>query len=138
MNNNLDNLLYRDLTHEIIGASMEVHKELGPGFSESIYHNALLLEFKLRGIKIETEKKIEVSHKGEIVGEYFIDLLADEKVILELKAVDVLTSIHEAQIISYLKALNCKIGLLINFGQKSLEYKRIKLKETLISSKSIA
>jgi GxxExxY protein len=133
MNNNLDNLLYRDLTHEIIGAAMEVHKELGPGFSEVIYHKALLLEFNLRDIKFETEKKIDVCYKGEIVGDYFIDLLADEKVIIELKAVDLLSRIHEAQLISYLKATNCKIGLLINFGQKSLEYKRIKLKDTLVS-----
>ncbi|MBI4834910.1 MAG: GxxExxY protein [Planctomycetes bacterium] len=126
-----EGLIYEELTHKIIGAAMEVHRELGPGFIEKTYENALIIELKERGIPAQTQKKITVHYKNHLVGEHLIDILVDEKVILELKAVEEPGKAHEAQLISYLKAANIKIGLLINFSKESLDWKRIMLKDNL-------
>lgn len=126
-------LLYEDLTHKIIGAAMEVHRELGAGFTEKTYENALVVEMKLRGIPVQVQHKITVKYKGNIVGEHILDILVDGKVIIELKAVEEINKIHEAQLISYLKAAECKIGLLINFAKESLDWKRVMLKDQFSS-----
>ena len=124
-------LLHGDLTYQIIGAAMNVHCELGPGFLESIYQKAMESELRGRGIAFEAQKRVVVSYKGEALAEHVLDPVVDGKVVIELKAARDLAPEHEAQIISYMKASGLAVGLLINFAKPSLEYKRILLKETL-------
>lgn len=112
-----------DLTRVIIGAAQEVHRELGFGFLEAVYGNALYKELKARGLKCECQKKIDVFYKGEPVGFYVADMIVEEKVVVELKAVSVLKPEHEWQLLNYLAATGNEIGLLINFGH-SVEVKR--------------
>ena len=116
-----------DITYAINGAVFEVNKVLGPGFLEKVYENALLIELRERGLKAENRVPIKVFYKDEVVGEYIADILVEEKVILELKAVDRLEKIHEAQILNYLKATGVQIGLLINFTHPKAEIKRMVL-----------
>jgi len=116
---------YSDLTYEIIGAAMDVHRELGPGLPEKIYENALLHELTLQEIDFEVQKQIRVIYKGVLLGEFFLDLLVDGKVIVELKALSQLLPVHKSQVITYLKASHLKVGLLINFGEPSLAFERI-------------
>jgi GxxExxY protein len=116
---------HQDLTYQIIGAAMEVHSDLGPGYKEEIYQRALEIEMKNRKIQFEPQKQIEIKFKGEMVGWQLLDFFVEDKVVVEIKALSQLDTDHEAQIISYLKATNSEIGLLINFGTKKLEYKRI-------------
>ena len=113
----------KELTESIIGAAFEVHNVLGPGFLEKIYRNALLKELLVRGHGAEAEVKIPVYYKGESVGDYYADVLVDERVILELKALAGLTGEHEAQLLNYLKATGLKIGLLLNFGTRKCKLK---------------
>ena len=117
-------LLYKDLTYTIIGAAMEVHRVLGPGFVEAVYEKALGVELSARGVPFRRQQRLAVVYKGQIVGEYAADLVVDDKVIMELKAVKALNEIHEAQLINYLRATDLRVGLLINFGASSLEHKR--------------
>ena len=119
-----DTLLYKDLTYAIIGAAMEVHQILGSGFLEAVYEVALAVEFGTRDVLYERQKRLQVSYKGQVVGDYVADFVVDGKVIVELKAVKMLTKVHEAQLINYLKATDIRVGLLINFGTSSLEHKR--------------
>ena len=117
-------LLYQDLTYAIIGAAMEVHRVLGPGFLESVYQTALAHELKLRGIAFTEQARLQVGYKDVIAGEYRADFVIDDKVIVEIKATKGLTEIDEAQLINYLKGAGYKVGLLINFGTSSLEHIR--------------
>jgi len=103
----------------------DVHNVLGSGFLEKVYENALVKEFRLRDISVETQKEIIVTYKGENIGKYYADLLVESKIIIELKAVEHLTRLHEAQLLNYLKATGIKLGYLINMGSKSVEYKRL-------------
>jgi GxxExxY protein len=112
-----------NLTEQIISCAFEVHNILGTGFLEKVYENALFEELKVRGIKTEAQKPISVVYKGKVVGEYFADLVVEDSIIIELKALEKLTDIHEIQLKNYLKATNIKLGLLINFG-KSVDVKR--------------
>jgi GxxExxY protein len=116
--------LYQDLTYEIIGAAMEVHSVLGSGFLEAVYQSALAHEFGLRNIPFKEQVRMEVCYKGVVVGEYKADFLVNEEVIIEIKASKKLVEIDEAQLINYLKGTGIRLGLLINFGTSSLEYKR--------------
>jgi GxxExxY protein len=104
------------LAHQVIGAAIEVHRRLGPGFLESVYEEALCIELKLRGIPFERQVKRDIDYKGHSVGEGRMDLLVDKWLVVELKAVDGLAPIHSAQVISYLKATGYRLGLLINFN----------------------
>lgn len=104
-----------ELTYEINGAIFEVNKLLGAGFLEKVYENALTVELRSRGLKAESQYPISVMYKGVNVGEYFADIIVEDKVIIELKAVETLQKVHEAQILYYLKAIGMKIGLLVNF-----------------------
>lgn len=113
-----------DLSHQIIGAAMEVHRVLGPGFLESVYEKALLTELTSRGIEAKTQSPLQVTYKAHLVGEFVVDLFVEELIIVELKAVSRLQEIHEVQLVNYLNALGKETGLLINFGGKSLEFKR--------------
>ena len=104
------------LANRVIGAAIEVHRMLGPGFLESVYEEALCVELGLRGIPFARQAAIGVSFKGQTVGEGRVDLLVAGKLIVELKAVESLSAVHSAQLLSYLKAAGCKLGLLINFN----------------------
>jgi GxxExxY protein len=109
------------LTRKIIACAIEVHKQLGPGLLEKLYREAMAIELELVGLKVETNVKIPVSYKGRLIGDYFIDLLVEDKVILELKSVERHDPIFEAQILSYMKLTNKKVGLLINFNSKMVK-----------------
>ncbi len=107
----------KELTHEIIGAAIEVHRILGPGLLESVYENCLAREFNLRNIPYEIEKPLPVEYKGTAVDcGYRLDFLVDNKVVVELKAVEKIDPVHEAQLLTYLRLTGCKIGLIINFN----------------------
>jgi GxxExxY protein len=114
-----------DLTYLIIGAAMEVHTTLGPGFLESIYRNALLHELQLRALATQCELCVEVGYKDQIVGKHRLDLLVENSVVVELKAVTGINAVHMAQILSYMRAVHVDTGLVINFSEDSLRWKRI-------------
>ena len=117
--------LYAGLTQEIIGAAMEVHRELGSGFLEYVYEEALCYELNLRKISFERQKELDIYYNDLLIPrKYKPDLIVDDKVIVELKATLGLTEIEEAQLLNYLKATKIRVGLLLNFGKKSLEVKR--------------
>jgi GxxExxY protein len=117
--------LYGDLSNKIIELAIKIHKRLGPGFIEKIYEKALSLEFKKANIKFVAQKVIKLEYEGILLGEQRVDFLIEDKIIVELKAVAELINIHQAQMISYLKAVNKKVGLLLNFARPQLEIKRI-------------
>jgi GxxExxY protein len=114
----------KELTYLINGAIFEVNRELGTGFLEKVYENALLIELSKRELKAENQVPIKVKYKGKEVGEYFADIVVEDKVILEIKSVDSLQKVHEAQLLNYLKATGHKIGLLVNFAHPKAEVKR--------------
>ena len=109
------------LTRKIIACAIEVHKRLGPGLLEKLYQEAMVVEMELSGLKVEKNMKVPVEYKGKFIGEYFIDILVEDKVILELKSVERHDPIFEAQILSYMKLTGKKIGLLINFNSKMVK-----------------
>jgi GxxExxY protein len=117
---------YDPLSNKIIGLAIDVHKDIGPGFVESIYQNALKYELQENEIPFETEKKIEVYYKNELMGIHRLDLLIDSKLIVELKAVKELLNVHVSQVTSYLKATGNEIGLILNFAKSKLDIKRVK------------
>ncbi len=114
---------HNDLTEQIIKAFYDVYNELGFGFLEKVYQNALYLELKSRGFKVEAQKQIKVHFKGYEVGEYYPDLIVEDAVIVELKAAEVIVEAFENQLINYLRATNIEVGLLFNFGKKP-EFRR--------------
>lgn len=116
---------YSELTGKIIGCSMEVHKILGNGFQEVIYQRALEEEFILQNVPAQREFEMKIFYKEKIVGTRRVDFFVDNAVSLEIKALTKLEDVHLTQAINYLEAYNLEIGLLINFGAKSLEYKRL-------------
>ena|SRR5688500_17776740 len=113
------------ITEKIIGCAFKVSNTLGTGFLESVYENALMIEFRKTDLKIEQQKPIKVLYEGEIVGDFFADLLVEEKVLIELKTVRNLDDVHIAQCLNYLRATDLTICLLINFGKPKVEIKRI-------------
>lgn len=122
----MSNLFYRDESYKIRGALFAVHNELGCGFLERVYQDALEVEFRLRNIPYEREKSIQIVYKGEPLGEpYRADFVCYGKVIIELKSVSEILDVHRAQIINYLKATKMKLGFLVNFGEESLNIERI-------------
>jgi GxxExxY protein len=132
---------FEDLSKKIIGAAIQacppparhrklrrggrVHRELGPGFLESIYEKALKIELSKRGLKFDYQREIRIEYLGVEVGTHKLDLLVENTIIVELKAVKELSDIHFAQLRSYLKAANLKVGLLLNFSKPTLEVKRV-------------
>lgn len=117
-------LLFTELTYKIIGAAMEVHPTLGPGFLESVYEAALAYELQVLGLPFERQKLLDVHYKGMLIGQYKADFLVEGKVIAELKAQRSLTAIDEAQLLNYLKTTGVRVGLLLTFGAKSLQHER--------------
>ena len=120
-------VLYRETSYDIIGAAQEVHRELGPGFLESVYEHALAHEFTQMGLPFKRQFLIVVTYKGVDVGEYRADFLIEGKIVLEIKACSGLTAVHEAQAIHYLKATGLRLAILLNFGCVSLQMKRLVL-----------
>lgn len=119
-------LLFEKESYEIRGAALEVHKELGCGFSEKVYQDALEVEFKKRGILYEREKRLIVQYKGvTLAHDFYADFVCYDKIIVELKAVEKLLPIHKSQVINYLKVSGTQVGLLFNFGETSLETDRL-------------
>ena len=122
----METLLYKEEAYNIIGACMEVHKELGSGFLEPVYQEALGIEFSLRNIDYQREVKLDIYYKDKLLSkQYIVDFICFGKIIVELKTVEQLNSKHLSQLMNYLKATGFRLGLLINFGNKSLDYKRI-------------
>ena len=118
------NRLHEDLTRSIIGCAYDVINELGIGFLESVYENALLLALEQAGLAARSQQPIAVHFRGRPVGEFYADLLVADQVLIELKAVKAIAPEHQAQIINYLNATGIEVGLLINFGNPKLEIKR--------------
>lgn len=114
---NLKKFPHQELTKQIIGIYYHVYNELGYGFLEKVYHNAFVFELLSRGFKIDKQKKVNVFYKNVIVGEYIPDILVEDKLIIELKCVENLIEAHECQLINYLKATDCEVGLVLNFGK---------------------
>jgi len=126
-----DKLLHRELTYKLIGIFYKVHTALGCGFPEKIYQRAIEIELKKENIPYETEKQFKVEYEGEKVGYFRLDMVVDEKVIIELKAVEHIPKVFREQLISQLKASPYEVGLLVNFGAAKLEYVR------MVRSKSV-
>jgi GxxExxY protein len=121
-------LLYREETHRLIGLCMEIHRELGKGHDEVIYKDALAVELSRAGITFEREKKFEISYKGVLLPHfYFADFVVWDKILFEAKAVERLTDSHVKQVLNYLAASKLRVGLLVNFGADSLDWKRVVL-----------
>jgi GxxExxY protein len=116
-------LLYKNITDNVIKAFYKVYNDLGYGFLEKVYENALFLELTSVGLFVEKQKQIKVYYQGKEVGEYFADLVVEEVIIIELKAAEDLREEHEFQLINYLKATEAEVGLLLNFGREP-EFKR--------------
>jgi GxxExxY protein len=113
------------MSYRILEAVFEVHNRLGTGFSEEIYHRALIAELEVREIPFETQKSISIHYREKTIGTYYLDLVVDEKIIIELKAVDSLNDLFKQQLLPYLKATGLRLGILINFGSQRVEYIRI-------------
>jgi len=118
-------ILFKELSFAIVGAAMEVHRQLGQGFLEAVYQKALAYELTLRGVPFEEQKVLSVYYKGQLVGEYKADFVIDGKIILELKSVPAIGNAHMAQARNYLAGTGLRLAILINFGAASLETKRV-------------
>jgi len=120
-----EGMLHRELTRSILGCAFDVINELGHGFLEAVYEKALMVALEDKGISAEPQKAIGVRFRGRPVGIYYADLIVEDKVLVELKAVSNLVPEHSAQVINYLNATGIKVGLLVNFGNSRLQYKRL-------------
>lgn len=120
-----EKIIHKELSYKIVGLAMQVHTELGFGFVEKVYENALMILFRENGIKAEQQVPIKVYFHGQIIGEYVADILVEDSIILELKAQTHILDKHKVQTLNYLKATNLKLGILLNFGKQKLEYERL-------------
>ena len=121
-----DNYIYSELTDKIIGCAYDVYNQLGFGFMEKVYENAMMIKLPQKGLEVVQQVPINVYFEDKLVGEYFADILVNNKVIFEFKAVSALSKAHEVQLVNYLKATGLEVGLLINFGAEGkLEWKRL-------------
>ena len=115
---------HEDITHKIIGCAYEVYNKLGFGFLESVYKKAMVIELNKRHLQVEAERALKVYYDNQVVGDFFVDLLVENEIVVELKSVQNLAKEHEVQLVNYLNALNKEIGLLINFGPNGVDIKR--------------
>jgi GxxExxY protein len=129
MATNNTNIIYLELSYKIMGANFEVHKKLGPGFLESVYEKALIQELSSRGIKVETQKMIDLTYRDKKVGVHRLDLIVEDKVVVELKTVERFSVHHKAQLTSYLKASGYKLGILVNFSKSRVEYRHVLIRK---------
>jgi GxxExxY protein len=118
-------LLYSDISEAIIGCCFEIMRELGAGFLENVYKNALFIAIRQKGLNVLAEQPFEVMFRNRKVGKYVADLIVENAIVVELKCCTTLLPEHKAQVINYLKASGISVGLLVNFGQQKLEYKRL-------------
>ena len=118
-------LIHNELVYKIIGFAMEFHKTLGVVFLESVYENAIIFKMRLQHIIFQSQKKYPVNYKGKMIKDFICDLIVENKIVVELKTIKQLGDIERAQIINYLKVTDHQLGLIINFGEKSLNYERI-------------
>ncbi len=119
-------LVFKEEAYKVVGACMAVHRELGCGFLEAVYAEAFEMELQAQGIPYKREVPITIEYKGKpLKKSYLADFICFDKIIIELKAINHLESVHESQVLNYLKATGLKLGLLVNFGEQSLKYKRI-------------
>ncbi len=124
----MSQILYKNESYFVVGLCMDVHNELGKGFSEAVYSDALEIELKSNGVPFRKEVKFDIIYKGELLKHhYFADFIIDDKIILELKAVEKISSGHIKQTLNYLAASKMKLGLIVNFGEDSFTYKRVLL-----------
>jgi len=130
----LDELIHKKLAYAIVGCAMEVHKTLGPGFLESVYENAMKIELENKGLKCKTQVSFPVIYKDHHIKDFICDMVVDDKVIIELKAIKNLSDLERAQAINYLKVTGIELALLINFGKRSLEYERLVLTRNHVNS----
>jgi GxxExxY protein len=121
----MSKMAVNEITHNIIGASMQVHNTLGNGFQEVIYQRALAIELSFQGLSFEREKVMPIFYRRENIGTRRVDFLVEDCVMLKIKAIEKLENVHKAQAINYLEAYNMADGLLVNFGGTSLEFKRV-------------
>ena len=128
--------IYDALTYAINGAAMAVHRELGPGYPEKVYHEALMIELAERDIPAQREVMFIAEYHGHTVGEFRVDVFVDKAVVVELKAIEAINERHEQQVISYLTATGREVGLLLNFGVGSLQFKRIFLPQSVQKSRA--
>ncbi len=117
--------LHKDLSYKIVGIAMHVHRELGFGFLERVYENAMMVLFRKESIRAVQQAPVTVSFQNEVVGEYYADILVEGKIVLELKSVTRITEAHRAQSLNYLKATGMKLAIVLNFGKENLEYERL-------------
>ena len=110
--------MYQEISEKIIACAYRVYNNLGSGFLEKVYQNALLIELQKQGLEVEQQFPIDVYYEGKVIGQYYADLVVEQKIIVELKAVSDLAKTHEVQLVNYLKATKIKVGLLINFGDR--------------------
>ena len=122
-----EKIIYKDLSYKIVGLAIQVRKELGFGFLEKVYENALMVLLQENRIKAEQQFPIKVSFHGQIIGDYIADILVENSIILELKAQDKIIDIHKAQILNYLRATGLKLAILLDFGKDRLEHERLVL-----------
>ncbi len=120
-----DEILYKDLSYKIVGLAMKVHSKLGYGFLEKVYENGLMVLFRREGIEAKQQVPITVYFEEEVVGNYYADILVEDKVILEIKSVENIIDAHIAQTLNYLKATGLRLAIILNFSKEKLEYKRI-------------
>ena len=120
----MSTLLHKRITDAVLKIYFDVYNQLGSGFLEKVYQNAMYFELKDKGFKVEAQKQIKVYFREQLVGEYFADLIVEDKVIVELKATELLMNAHVAQTLNYLKATEIEVGLLLNFGEEP-EFKRM-------------
>ena len=125
MDTNENEILYKDLSYRIVGIAMRVHSKLGYGFLEKVYENALMVLFRREGIEAKQQAPITVYFEEEAVGNYYADILVEDKVILEIKAVENIIDAHIAQTLNYLKATGLRLAIILNFSKEKLKYKRI-------------
>ena len=120
-----EQFIHKELTYKVIGCAMEVHRELGYGFLEKVYENSLMTLLEQEGIMSRQQHPVPVHFKDKIVGEYFADIIIEDKLIIEIKTVEKIINVHYAQLLNYLKATRIRLGLLINFAPRKLEYERL-------------
>ncbi len=121
----MDNLLHSQITGDILKAFYKVYNTLGYGFLEKVYENALIFELREMNLKVVQQKPINVFYRGVLVGEYFADLVIEDSVIVELKAKEIISDAHISQLINYLKATEIEVGLLLNFGKKPEQRRKV-------------
>ena len=124
MNTNNKDIVYIEISYKIVGLAMEVHSKLGFGFLEKVYENALMILFEKNEVPAKQQAPVKVYFEGRIVGDYYADILVDDKIILELKSVDKIIDTHRAQVLNYLRATGLRLAIILNFGRSSFEYER--------------